>query len=45
MSLLVQELFSAKVETSGSRFHVDGQVNAGRRNIKDIWPMRVLGVA
>lgn len=33
MSLLVQELFSAKVEISGSRLHVYGQANAGRRNM------------
>ena len=45
MSLLVQELFAAKVETSGSRLHVFGQANAGRQSMEDIWPRRVLRVA
>ncbi len=41
MSLLLQKLFSAKVEASGSRTHVDGRVNSRRRDLENLWPIAV----
>ena len=39
MSLLLQELFSAKVEASGSRVHEDKRVSDRRRESENPWPM------
>ena len=39
MSLLLQELFSAKVEVSGSRIHADGRVSDRRLDLENLWPM------
>jgi hypothetical protein len=39
MSLLLQELFSANVEASGSRIHIDGRANARRRDLENPWPI------
>jgi hypothetical protein len=39
MSLLLQELFSAKVDASGSRIHADELVSDRRLDWENPWPM------
>ena len=39
MSLLLQELFSAKVEASGSRIHEDERVSDRILDWENPWPM------
>jgi hypothetical protein len=39
MSLLLQELLSAKVEASGSRIHADERVSDRRLDLENPWPI------
>ena len=39
MSLLLHELFSAKVEASGSSIHDDGRVKVRRQDLANLWSM------